>query len=470
MEKRINYYVSRKNAFTWLSALSIIVSIIIRIIYDWGTGQTRTETWGLIVLPIVASIIFVVEILTYGKEHFYRTAVPVGMICLYYAIKVALSGRSVMMTFLYIILCIFVAYIYGSTVSGKEKNWLIACIFIAFLAVHIYTVKDHFFAGEGIHALRYMPDVLMVLSGVFIVFAMQIHLDDAYHPYWGDRTDGRRLRSLDPISIVANYIMPNRQGASNHIQDKLDVSNIDNYIAMKRKEGYKGFGFQHVLLAAYVRCVAKYPALNRFLSGQRVYTRGDDIQFCMVVKSSMTTDAQESIIKLHLKPSDTIFDIYSKLSEEIEKIKNVPVGGSDFDKTAKFVSLIPGLVIKFGIWFIKLLDYFGLIPQFLLEISPFHASVFFTSMGSLGIPPVVHHLYDFGNMPVFISFGAKYTVNELDAEGKVHAHKYVDYTFNTDERICDGFYYATVFKYLKKVLAHPEKLEIAPEEVIKDID
>ena len=34
---------------------------------------------------------------------------------------------------------------------------------------------------------------------------------------FGDRKDGRRLRSMDPLSRVASYIMVNRSGASNYL-------------------------------------------------------------------------------------------------------------------------------------------------------------------------------------------------------------------------------------------------------------
>ncbi len=70
-------------------------------------------------------------------------------------------------------------------------------------------------------------------------------------------------------------------------------------------------------------------------------------------------------------------------------------------------------------------------------------------MGSLGIPPIVHHLYNFGNLPVFVAFGRKYRKVELDLQGKPVTRRYVDFVMNTDERIVDGFYYATVMKYFK---------------------
>jgi len=98
-----------------------------------------------------------------------------------------------------------------------------------------------------------------------------------------------------------------------------------------------------------------------------------------------------------------------------------------------------------------------------MHLSPFHGSMFITSMGSLGIPPIVHHLYDFGNVPVFIAFGRKRTEYEGQKDGSIVQKKYVDYSVMTDERICDGFYYATVLKKLEALLAHPEKLDEKPE-------
>ena len=112
---------------------------------------------------------------------------------------------------------------------------------------------------------------------------------------------------------------------------------------------------------------------------------------------------------------------------------------------------------------------FGLLPLWLVELSPFHGSLFFTSMGSLGIPPIYHHLYDFGNLPVFCAFGCKRRANEVEADGTVVQKKYIDYTFNTDERICDGFYYSTAFKFLKYYLKNPAALELPPEKVEEDI-
>ena len=225
-----------------------------------------------------------------------------------------------------------------------------------------------------------------------------------------------------------------------------------------------------MLLACYVRGLCRYPGLNRFLAGQKVYSRGDDIQYCKTIKKEMRADSPDTVIKVHLKPTDTADDVYYKLQAAVEKEKKAAELDSNFDATAGALNLIPGEVLKFVDWLLKLLDYFGLLPKFLLEVSPFHGSLFFTSMGSLGIPPIYHHLYDFGNLPVFGAFGMKRRALEVLEDGTVVQRKYVDVKFTLDERILDGYYYAAFFKHYKRILQHPEVLDNPPDEVIHDID
>lgn len=479
MEKRTTYYVSRKNVLTWLSAIFMLCSVVARMaaVFEKGEELGCTTVWFQIVLPVLAGVIFVLRILLSGQEQFYKTAIPVGMGCLYFAevaVELHARGEYLFTSWRYVVLS-WVLYLallilykrYTSNKSGRRC--VLVMIFGAVLAVLTYDLVCAYDGRLTREFLFKLSNVLMLASMTTIPFAMRVHNDGKYHRTWGDRSDGRRIRTLSPISIVGNYIMPNRNGASNQMRDTIEITNIERYIHKKRREGMESFGITHVFLAAYVRCVSQYPGCNRFLSGQRVYSRGDDIQFCMVIKKAMTTDAPDTIIKLHLKPTDTSKEVYDKFNAAVEEVHNTPLD-STFDNTAKYLTYLPGVTLKFAIWFLKTLDYFGLLPKFLLEVSPFHASIFFTSMGSLGIPPIFHHLYDFGNMPAFCAFGCKRREQEISPEGEVVTKKYVDYTFNLDERTVDGFYYATVMKYLRRLLRNPDRLDTPPETVVQDID
>lgn len=471
---KIRYYVSQKNGLTWVSAILLITSIVLRIaaVTFWkGEGVGCSTMWFAVILPSVALSIFVLQILTKASRHFYKTAIPIWLICLSAAIDYsANTAQQITFTLLVWLMYLVFATVYTVVTAGATKrDWVLVPQFAApltYLLVRHWEVIRLFEVAA--QPLRYAR-LFELLAGFLLVFAMRTFTDGAYHPTWGDRKDGRRIRTLEPISVIANYIMPNRNGASNFIRDSVDITELERYIRQKRASGLTEFGITDAFLAAYVRCVAKYPGANRFLAGQRVYSRDMDIQFCMVVKKEMTTTGSESIMKLHLTPYDTANDVYRKFHEAVDSIRNTPLD-SNFDNTAKYLTFIPGVLLKLTIWLLKTLDYFGLLPKFLLEVSPFHASVFFTSMGSLGIPPVVHHLYDFGNMPVFCSFGAKRKVESVKEDGTIITKKFVDYTFNTDERTVDGFYYAELLRYFRRIIRNPEVLDKKPQEVNRDID
>ena len=324
-------------------------------------------------------------------------------------------------------------------------------------------------AGQISSLIPALPDLLM-LSGVFLlIFALRIHTDGAYHPTWGDRIDGRRIRTLAPMEQISAYFQVERNTCSNLFDESFEITPVERYIRQKRREGLTDFGILHVLLAAYVRGVAKYPQLNRFISGQKIYSHGSDIQYCMTVKKEMSVDSPDTTVKVHLTPGDTAADVYHKLNAAIEEVKSTQELDSGLDNLVQYLNLVPSVVLKFTVWLLKLLDYFGLVPGFLLELSPFHGSLFFTSMGSLGIRPVYHHLYDFGNLPVFAAFGCKRKALELQEDGSVVQRKYIDCKFTLDERIADGYYYATFFKYYRRLLRNPEVLDQPPEEIVQDV-
>lgn len=284
---------------------------------------------------------------------------------------------------------------------------------------------------------------------------------------FGDRKEGRRIRSLDPLYAFTPFIMKTRGDSTNYFSASVELEAIEKYIKKKREEGLKGFGILHIFIAGYVRCVSQYPGVNRFVSGKRIYAR-NNIEIVMTVKKRMSTTAGETEFKVVFEPTDTINTVYERVNEAIEKIKTEE--DSSTDKVAAVLIKLPRPLLSAAIRFFDWLDYHGWLPMSLIGASPFHGSMVITDLGSLGIPPIFHHLYNFGNVPVFIAFGAKRKTVELDKEGKPVEKKYIDYTVATDERICDGYYYAVAFKHFNYTLRNPEMLEAPPEYVVEDID
>lgn len=284
---------------------------------------------------------------------------------------------------------------------------------------------------------------------------------------FGDRAEGRLLRTVSPMTRVAVFIMGNRIGALNSIRDSVDTAEIDKYIRAKKDEGYRNFNFMHVIIATYVRVVAQMPALNRFIAGHKIFAR-NNIEIALTIKKEMTLDSPDTVIKIEPRADMTPVEIYELLQDKIDGYRDEP--GGSFDKTARILNHLPGILMLIAIKLIRLIDYLGFLPRALTRLSPFHASMFITSMGSLGIPPIYHHLYDFGNCPVFIAFGAKERKYELNADGESERHDYIGFTVVMDERICDGFYYASALKKIRRLLKNPTLLDTPPEAVAEDVE
>ncbi|MBQ3016891.1 MAG: hypothetical protein IJD79_08950 [Clostridia bacterium] len=291
----------------------------------------------------------------------------------------------------------------------------------------------------------------------------------AYQPRkrrFGDRKEGRRVRSIPAMTQFTPFIMKTRNDSMNMFEDVVDITNVEKYLDLKHEEGYTDMTLLHVILAAYVRIVAERPGINRFIAGQRIFAR-KNIECVMTIKKEMSLESPDTCIKVEFDPRDDIFNVYKKFRREV----NLAISeDTDFDNTAGTLAKLPRFILRGAISLLNWLDYRGWLPKALLKVSPFHGSMIITSMGSLGIPAIYHHLYNFGTLPVFVSYGNIFTADAIKRDGTRERHHFVTLKVVTDERICDGYYYASAFKRLKRYLLHPEILDKSPEKVVEDVD
>ena len=477
MKNITTYSARRTNVFVWLAAVMMVASLVARIVFFAHAGAEDVLVMVVhIIFPAAANLFIAIRLPLRGEKHFYVTVRPMVLLAIYFVFEIFSMELPVAMTIACLAFCILQTAFFVRTFTGKLTST--APVLLCYAAFLLIALVDKTFIGLAGMYMNSQLSSLMIsnfcnIAGiVFVIFSAKKLPDpvpgEAYRPRFGDRMDGRLIHGLTPMQRIIPYIMVTRNTASNSIADSVEVSNMERYIHQKRREGYKHFGITHVFVAAYVRCCAEFPGLNRFLSGQKVYQRYT-IDVSMVVKKEMDSSSPDTCIKVHFDPADTATQVYEKFDAKVQEAKESMELDSGFDNLAALINLIPGLLLRFTVGFLRFLDYFGLIPPNLTELSPFHGSMFITSMGSLGIPPIYHHLYDFGNIAQFCAFGAKRTVRSVGPDGEEVIKKYVDYKWVTDERTVDGFYYAAVLKRMRSLLAHPEQLDDIPE-VKEDIE
>ena len=281
----------------------------------------------------------------------------------------------------------------------------------------------------------------------------------------GDRYDGWRVRKADPMFSVAPFVLNTRVDSEVFFEIKLPIDKVEDFIK-EHKEDIPNLSIMHVVMASLVRLFSQRPYVNRFVVWNKIFAR-NHVSFSLVIKRSMSVDGEETIIKPYFLPTDTLQDVVRKTQEELESNKQVDSENSS-DAISKILGFLPDFLLRFVVKIIKNLDKVGMMPKFLFEASPFHSSLFITNIGSIGIESIYHHLYEFGTCSMFAAMGKKSRKNVMQKDGTTKQEKTILLKFVLDERICDGFYYATTIRMIDKILNDPAILLLPPEHVVVD--
>lgn len=283
---------------------------------------------------------------------------------------------------------------------------------------------------------------------------------------FGKRPDGRVIKGLDPLQKIMPYIMKTRNDSMNMYEDTFPCEGMDAYIKEKAAEGIK-LSYMHIFIAATVRLLAMRPQLNRFIMNGRIYAR-PKIWVSFVVHPTLQDGSTETTIKLCFEGTESILEIAEKMNEAIRKETTLRTGENGTDKLARVLTHIPGPVISFVVNLLMWMDKHNIMPKLVVDLSPFHTSFFITNLKSLGINHIFHHTYNFGTTGLFLAMGKEKTIPVINGKEIVN-EKHMGFGIVSDERFCDGLYFALSLRMLRKFMKNPAMLEEALDAKVEDI-
>ena len=277
------------------------------------------------------------------------------------------------------------------------------------------------------------------------------------------RADGYRVRTNDAMYELVPYIMPYRYDASNSVTVDIDLDLMQDYIRKCRK---KGINMSHmsIIIAGALRIASQNPFLNRFVMNRKIYARN---HFCVSFVTLQPGKTSDTVNKLYFSLDDDIFTVNRKVQEAIERTQQ-PTSQNALDKLMASLVRIPFLVGA-AVSVLKFIDKYFTLPFSIINISPFHTSLFITNLASIRTNAIYHHLYEFGTTGIFISMGQPERRIEKNGE-TVEEKKIMPLGIVTDERIANGHYYGRCFRELNRYYKNPELLEVPPEQVVRDPD
>jgi len=274
---------------------------------------------------------------------------------------------------------------------------------------------------------------------------------------FGDRKDAKLVRNLDALHFVTAQIYPNRCDNEAFIQERIDLTNINEFLARKNADNpeYK-YNLYQLIVTTVLKVITLRPQLNRFIVNGNFYQR-NEVCASFVVKKIFSDEGEEGPAFIHGEADDTLDTIHEKIYKVVSNSRSG--GGDSTEDTMEILNKVPRFVSKAFIHFIMWLDKHGWVPQSIIASDPYYASAILSNVGSIKLKSGYHHLTNWGTTSLFVMIGEKKIRPFFDNDGNMTMKDSVDIGLTIDERISDGYYCSKSVRLVKKLLENPELLE-----------
>lgn len=266
---------------------------------------------------------------------------------------------------------------------------------------------------------------------------------------FGRRPDGALVTDLSPMRRFMPFVSPRRNDSLVYFAQEIDaepgLAFLERVNADRPAE--RRVTYFHLLLRAVAQVLGDRPRLNRFVSGGRLYQR-DGVWLSFSAKRAFTEDAPILTVKRRMDADTGLLEMVDGILDKLGAGR----GGkrTTSDSEMDLLLRLPPPLIRLALRAARGLDAFGLLPRSMIDADPLFASAFIANLGSVGIDAGYHHLWEWGNCPVFGVLGRL----EPGPDGR----RRVTIKWSYEERIEDGFNAALGLGFVREVLEQPEKL------------
>lgn len=276
----------------------------------------------------------------------------------------------------------------------------------------------------------------------------------------------KRVKDLNGLGQILLDIKPKRCDSDVYINQKIDVTNLCDYM-IKAKKKNSDLTYFHAFVTALGKTFYNRKKLNYYVRNRHLYEH-KDIVISFVAKISFDDKSEEVMLLIPIDENDNIFTISDKIKSKVEKLRNK---SKDFDKKGANNAIIilgklPNILRIPIVGILKLFDKWGILPSSLMEDNLYYSSVIVSNLGSIKCGAIYHNITDFGTCSGIITIG-EIKEEEVIIDGKKVIRKFCEFGVNLDERIADGYYFVKSLKLLEYILNNPKMLENNCSEVIK---
>ena len=267
------------------------------------------------------------------------------------------------------------------------------------------------------------------------------------------RPDGTLAENVPRYRRIMPFLMPGRNESVVYFEQQIDTTEASRFaIAWQSAHPDLRVTIFHLITWAAVTTLREHPRLNRFVAGGRLWQR-DGIWISYSAKKAFSDKAPVVVLKRRFDSDETFEQMVRGM------LGNIKEGRSDkpsrVDKELSAILRMPSSGVRALLRVGRLADEMGLLPASFIDNDPMYSSLFIANLGSLRMDAAYHHLFEYGNCPIFVVIGqTKETPWAVD--GQVVVRPIVTLRYSYDERIEDGFYAQRALDELKRKVENPE--------------
>ena len=264
------------------------------------------------------------------------------------------------------------------------------------------------------------------------------------------RPDGMMVGYLHSYRKLLLYIMPSKVHSTVYYEETIVADELIAYLEKARLKF--DATMTHVLVAATARALRKNQNMNRFVAGHRLYQRdGVWVTFSMKRKK-LDKAAKLATVKLETFGDESFEELSRRIDGEISVQRSEQITYED--RELGLLSKLPRPILRLCVTLGRCANYFNLLPGDFIEKDGMFTSAFIANLGSLGMKPGYHHLFEWGNCPIFIVAG-EIEQRVVPIDGKPMVRHVLPLKITYDERIDDGLTAKGAIESIVETLSNP---------------
>lgn len=208
----------------------------------------------------------------------------------------------------------------------------------------------------------------------------------------------------------------------------------------------------HMIARAIALALGRYPELNGFIRFRKIYLRQSvDLAILAAVKHDSGREDLSSV-KLEGVDKMGVRQIAQALADRLEYLRQKR--DTALQKTAKMLSVLPGFLVRFLLWFTAFVSYtlnirFPGIPK-----DSFGACIL-TNVGMFGLDLAFAPLVPYSRAPIVLLVGEA-KKRPVVVGDRVEVRDMVRLNATVDHRFCDGALLAKMVKVIREAFADPD--------------